>query len=291
MDISAFVTDLLTGYKDFSNQVAYIQGYASLSNLYTSKIQSTAEAYRKAPSAELAKRFYEEYSYLKLLREKGESAYKKLCYEDSAVVKQVIGALQSTQPWYKERLDMMNENIEYAQNAVFIYSDTASTVASRKTYQNKVVVQCPVDIEVYKDGKLLFTIKDGEEMDIENEYGRFASMKRTFEDDYAKAIYLDDTECYIKVIGLDNGVVTISHSFRTLLNDVVTLVSDYNPISEKSNFVYNLIDPNAALQIDYDGDGNIDEITTLYPIAQEVILPNEIKASQDQVVMKKAIQS
>lgn len=71
------------------------------------------------------------------------------------------------------------------------------------------------------------------------------------------------------------------------MNDVATFVSDYNPISEKSYFVYDLSDPNTALKIDYDGDGNIDEITTLYPIAQEVILPNEIKASQDQVVMKK----
>lgn len=287
LDLGANIANWLSGYADFSNQVAYIQGYAALSNLYTSKIQSTAEAYRKAPSAELAKCFYEEYNYLKLLREKGESAYKKLCYEDSAVVKQVIGALQSTQPWYKERLDMMNENITYAQNAVFMYSDTASTVASRKTYQNKVVVQCPVDIEVYKDGRLLFTIKDGEEMDIENEYGRFASIKRTFEDDYAKVIYLDDPDCYVKVIGVNDGIVTISHSFRTLMNDVATFVSDYNPISEKSYFVYDLSDPNTALKIDYDGDGNIDEITTLYPIAQEVILPNEIKASQDQVVMKK----
>lgn len=286
LDLAAFVANSLTGYKEFSNQVAYTQGYATLTNLYISKIQSTAEAYKNNRSPELAKQFTDEYQYLKLLREKGEESYMNLCYKDSAAVKKVIGLFQSTQPWYEERLYMMMDNIAYAKNASFIFSKTAASASSNLPFEHKVIIQCPVDVEVYKGNELLFTIKDGQECDVSNEYGRFISVKRTFEDDYAKAIYLNDSDCYIKLVGQTDGLVTITHS-QLKNEDVFTTVSDYNPVSVHSIMTYRLNDPDQRIEIDSDGDGNTDSTTTLYPVSQEVILPGEIRVTRDKVELEK----
>ena len=88
------------------------------------------------------------------------------------------------------------------------------TIPSSVQYVKKSVVHCPVDVEVYtQDGILITTLKDGEESDLTNEYGRFVVVRQSYDGEYAKVICQNtDEELVIKLKAVENGLVDFESS-------------------------------------------------------------------------------
>ena len=146
-------------------------------------------------------------------------------------------------------------------------------------------------MEIYdSSGNLVYTVKDGEELDITNEYGRFISTYRSFTSDYTKIAYLSETDKYtIKLKGADTGVVSTTLTTIDESGDTKVFGLDYYEITKGGciQFDSDQNPPNA--QIDIDGDGQFETTTIMEPSSQEtekIIKVSDIKTKQESFLLK-----
>ena len=83
--------------------------------------------------------------------------------------------------------------------------------------KDSLYVYCPVSIDILDaDNSVKYTVVDGAENLISNEYGVFKSIYSDFGEDYLKVMYLYD-DARIRLSGTNNGYVTLIH--KELLDD------------------------------------------------------------------------
>lgn len=90
-------------------------------------------------------------------------------------------------------------------------------VESFKKVTDSLYVYCPVSIDLLdNDNNVLYTVADGAESLVSNQYGVFDSIYSEFGDDYLKVVYLYDGY-RVRLNGTGNGYVTLIH--KELLDD------------------------------------------------------------------------
>ncbi|MBE6716877.1 MAG: hypothetical protein E7573_08155 [Ruminococcaceae bacterium] len=86
-----------------------------------------------------------------------------------------------------------------------------------KVITDSLYVYCPVSVDLLDaDNNTLFTVADGAETLISNEYGVFKTIYSDFGEDYLKVAYLYDGY-RVRLTGNNNGYVTLIH--KELLDD------------------------------------------------------------------------
>lgn len=204
-----------TGY--FVKQVAYTQGYAELATLYCLKLQEDKQAFLADESAENAWNFFEDYTMLWKLRYNGEQQYL-----DMSSVKALIWATIKTYK-YDEKEEIVKDNQERLNDFKFKIP-SGLKVPTSVQYEMKSVVHCPVDVYVYNSSnELIATLKDGEESNLVNDYGRFAVVRESYSGEYSKVICQStDEDLTIKMVAVDDGLVDYQ-SLSSSSNDVKTI--------------------------------------------------------------------
>lgn len=82
---------------------------------------------------------------------------------------------------------------------------------------DSLYVYCPVSLDILNaDNEVLFTLADGAETTISNDFGVFKSVYSDFGEDYLKVAYLYDGY-RVRLTGNNNGYVTLIH--KELLED------------------------------------------------------------------------
>lgn len=110
--------------------------------------------------------------------------------------------------------------------------------ASFRTVTDSLYVYCPVSVELLDaDNNTIYTVADGVEGLVSNDYGVFKSIYSDFGSDYLKVIYLYDGY-RVRLSGTGNGYVTLIHN--ELLEDGT--VNDWSftdvEVSAKSKIVF-----------------------------------------------------
>ncbi len=182
---------------------AVTQGYAILGNYYKGRLMASADAFRAAETEENAWNFYYNYVTLWNLRCAGEKAYLDMNKMDG-----LLAFLLESQ--YQMKEEFVTENLERLETYRFVLTDDTDEETEAKLYQEKKIIECPVDVEVYdRSGNLIVTMKDGAESDVTNEYGRFVVVYRSLTGEYAKILYLNEAgSCDLKLNSVEDGLVS-----------------------------------------------------------------------------------
>lgn len=200
--LATFISNIIVDTGDFVKQVAYTQGYAELSALYSLKLQEDKEKFRSVQSSSNAWEFFEDYTMLWALRYEGEKQYLEM-----NKLKMFLFADIKTFN-YDMKENVVKETISQLSTKKFEIADEY-TVPESILYRKKAVINCPVDVNVYKkDGTLVAELLDGIENDTTNEYGRFAVVYQPYSGEYAKVLCLStDEELTIKASAISDGLV------------------------------------------------------------------------------------
>ena len=164
---------------------------------------ASADAFRAAETEENAWNFYYNYVTLWNLRCAGEKAYLDMNKMDG-----LLAFLLESQ--YQMKEEFVTENLERLETYRFVLTDDTDEETEAKLYQEKKIIECPVDVEVYdRSGNLIVTMKDGAESDVTNEYGRFVVVYRSLTGEYAKILYLNEAgSCDLKLNSVKDGLVS-----------------------------------------------------------------------------------
>ncbi len=163
---------------------------------------------------------------------------------------------------------------------------------------DSVYIYCPVSVDLLdKDNNLKFTLADGAEAFVNNEYGVMKSIYSDFNNDYLKVLYLFDGY-RIRLSGTADGYVTLIH--KELLDD--NTVADWSftdlKVNNKSKIVFDTEVEGTPTYTYNDGatvnvvSFNDDFIPSQYPeyTAKDVvnagtdIADKEVKSIWDQIV-------
>ena len=182
---------------------AITQGYAMLGNYYKDRLMASADAFRAAETEENAWDFYYNYVTLWNLRYAGEKAYLDMNKMDG-----LLAFLLESQ--YQVKEEFVSANLKRLETYRFALTDDTDEETAGKLYQEKKIIECPVDVEVCdRNGNPILTMKDGEESDVTNEYGRFVVVYRTLTGEYAKILYLNEAgSCDLKLQAVEDGLVS-----------------------------------------------------------------------------------
>lgn len=124
------------------------------------------------------------------------------------------------------------------------------------------MIKCPVNVEVYAlDGTLITTLVDGIESDVSNSYGRFSVVYRSYADDYAKVVCLNqDGDYTVKLCGVEEGLVDTD--FATTIQGKPNVYGfrdvAVTPNTVIQTSVQQIVDT-SKYQIDLDRDGVFEE--------------------------------
>ena len=209
LSLATFVSNIVVDAGDFVKQAAYTQGYAELAVLYSWKLLDDKEAFQKSETAENAWKFFEDYSMLWSLRYCGEEQYLNM----NQIKMFLFGKVKACD--YEIKESVVKDTLAHLEKCRFNMPDKY-TIPDSVQYSKKAVVHCPVDVEVYtQDGKLVTSLKDGAESDIENEYGRFAVVYQPYSDDYAKVVcQTGEHELKLKIKAVSDGLVDYEMASR-----------------------------------------------------------------------------
>ena len=269
------------------NASAITEAYAILSSYYKNKLQKSAEVFISKDSSgvytdeqleESAWEFYYDYTMLWNLRKAGEEAYLDMCN-----MKGLLSFLAKNQ--YMEKSACVNETLEILDRSKFIQIVPAYTTDNHY-YNAKNIIECPVNVEIYdSNDRLLVTLEDGIERDIQNEYGRFISTYRAFDDDYVKILYWNkSSNITVKLVAQNDGLV----SFTRIDNKSDQTLSGFYNIAIKEGETITIKDPSSvAVKTDVNGavledisyveiNANNSESTKR---VQEIIIPTLVSLS------------
>jgi len=126
----------------------------------------------------------------------------------------------------------------------------------QKKYFEAIRISCPVDIEILdSDGKVVHTVKDGEESVAYTDYGDFYVCEEE-SGEYSKYIHL--VEGYdVRIVGVGEGTMDIEHrSYDPAGGKTALRVVNDVPVSETmtATLRQNGLD-SVTLRLDSDGDG------------------------------------
>lgn len=251
LEFCIFVSNLIVGTGEFIDSANSTLAYAELAALYKKRLEEAKTAFNNNPTTENAWQFFEEYNILWSLRYMGEKKWMEM-----GEVKVAILFKMKTYG-YEQRKEVVDYNMEQLKKSEFTIAPEFE-IPDSVMYMKKVIINCPVDVSIYtKEGKLIATLKDNEECDIRNDYGRFAVVKQAFGGEYAKVICQStDEELIIKSTAVDNGYVDCQISVRNDNN-----IYSFDKVEVVKGDIINIstdISENSEYQIDKSGDGIVD---------------------------------
>lgn len=269
-------------------KVACVEGFARLSDYYAAKLIYDKADFQETPNAENAWKFYNDYKILYQLRLSGESAYLEMSSPDNT--NEAITKILVTNN-FKLRKEVVDDTIKYLKGKCAFILPEGVTPPAEIQYNQKIIAQCPVDMEIYDNsGNLVYSIKDGEESDVANEYGRFVSTYRAFTGDYTKIASLNDTDKYtIKLKGTDTGIVTTTLTTMDNNGNAKVFKLNYNEINKGGCIQFESDQNPPSAQIDIDGDGRFETSEIMEQSNQDtekVISVSAIKTKQESCLLK-----
>lgn len=202
--LGAFCVDIATGIGKTVEKSACVEGYALLGLYYDTLLMKSAEAFRADPSVDNAWDFFDKYQLLFEIREQGEDCYKGLL-ESSDLMNTLIRCgynLFNVGTNVNDSKQFVKETVDYLNDNCYFYLESAKDAPDGHHYAKKLVIECPVNIDVYDGDTLICSLVDGQESDIENSYGRFICKYSAASGDYKKVLYFnnDDSSTYRAVI-------------------------------------------------------------------------------------------
>ena len=240
IEVSAVVVDAITKVGTVIKDASYVEAYAYLGQYFTILLKDKREQFRADETIENAWEFYDMYHLLFRVRTCGENSYLKMCKE-SAVTKLLANAGFK---WFDitDREQFVKGTFDYMNNNCFFGLDNADKIPESHKFAQKAVIKCPVDVEILdSNGRIIYTIIDGNEQDFTNNVGRFICRYDPKLGDYIKIIYLQDDKYYtIKALGNDFGNVGVETSGITSDNRVYTSKITGLPIEETGIITINM---------------------------------------------------
>lgn len=203
--MTAWFINQATDVGEMVNASATTEAYAKLGAYYKKKLEQSEKAFLQNESEENAWDFYYNYTMLWNIRTAGEDAYLDMCK-----IEGLLSFLFENQ--YNEKEKVVKDTKEILKKSRFVKIKIGEPPEGKKLYKFKTIVECPVDIEICtNDGNHIVTLRDRVECDFVNQYGRFVSRYRSFDDDYVKILYWNSYEdCEVKLTATDDGIVSVS---------------------------------------------------------------------------------
>lgn len=278
--LAVFISNIVINTGDFVNQAAYTQGYAELSTLYSLKLMEDKENFKKAQTAENAWKFFEDYSILWSLRYEGENQYLRMNQ-----VKMYLFAKVNT--WkYNLKEEVVKDTISRLDKAKFEISSEYD-IPNSVQYSKKAVINCPVNVDVYnKNGTLIASMKDGEESDTINEYGRFAVVYQPYSGEYAKVICQStDEELVVKLTAVDDG--TVDYQITEATDEESNVYTFDNLKVSEGDTITTSTDVNETqYEVKPSGQENVKTNTFIEKNPSEYVKVESLKADVDEVSLK-----
>ena len=275
--VGVFITNALTGINNFTKEVAYSLGYAELSKLYSQKLKSDRQEFLKDQSKEKAWQFFEDYTILWNLRYSGEEQYL-----ESQKVEGLFSSVGTNVQYLLKSL-VAEETKSRLKEAKFYVSETI-IIPDSVQYMKKAIINCPVDVYVYKGDELVATLKDGTESDVTNSYGRFSVVYNPCTDEYEKVICQStDDDLDLKIVAVDTGIVNAELAYLDSSDNLKVRSFDNEPISNKDIVELSTDISNNNYTIDKSGDGNIDATKSLNESSNTYTPVTNITCSNDSI--------
>lgn len=228
IDIGAFlVNQTLVDMSELVKNSAYTEGYAILSEYYANKLQISLEQFANDQTAANAKEFISRYQLLWQLRYKGEEQFLDLNNMQPNInynpTRELLGIIINNATNYQDKEQHVKDTLNILLKNRYI-NDLEEALGGN-IYEQKMIVNCPVDVLVYSEsGELVAQIKNGEECDFTNEHGRFMSIYYPLSADYTKIIYLNYSNKYNIVLkAVDSGNVRFTYAKGTDLYSSPTM--------------------------------------------------------------------
>lgn len=242
---------------------AYTEGYAKLAEHWCSKIETDKANYLKNRNEENAWAFYDDYMTLWKLRVLGEKKYLKMNQlEGGKVVDGIsdavfggnLAGVITEATGYADKEAAVNEILERLDSFKF-QLDGSISVPEQYQYLQKVMVECPVDVEILSsNGSQVCVMKDGVESDTTNEYGRFKIVYRPTTGDFVKIAYFYANDRYtIKAVG--NKAGKVSYTVATTDDNVNCEVKGFGDVVIDKDSVIEMDTKSDDYLVDFDGDG------------------------------------
>lgn len=257
VDMGAKIVDQITGIGTLVKQSTYVEGYAFLGVYYSNLLQEAKSEFLSNETIENAYNFYDIYMTLLQLRIKGEEAYLEM-----NEAKGLVDILCKIGDWdyfgLSDKEAYVNENVQFLKNRCRFGVVDAEKIENDILYKMKIIVACPVNVDIYDSNKnIIYSFANETEVDEINTYGRFICKYVPASGDYVKVAYLNEaTGGDIKIVGEDTGVVTCS-VIETVDNSSYTSKGfEGIPISENGIITMNSIDE--YYYVDENGDGITD---------------------------------
>ena len=220
IDIGAFlVNQTLVDMSELVKKSAYTEGYAILSEYYADQLQISLEQFANDQTAANAKEFISRYQLLWQLRYKGEEQFLDLNNMQPNInynpTRELLGIIINNVTNYQDKEQHVKDTLNILLKNRYI--NDLEEALSGNIYEQKMIVNCPVDVLVYSEsGELVAQIKNGEECDFTNEHGRFMSIYYPLSADYTKIIYLNYSNKYNIVLkAVDSGNVRFTYAKGT----------------------------------------------------------------------------
>lgn len=210
LKMEAYAINTWSDIGNLTEKSKHTEGYGFLGEHFTEKLKNDRERFLENPNEKNAYSFFNDYILLYQVRREGEKAYRDMCDMKGAYYDLYKDIFKEAR--YQEKMDVAEEHISFLEekckinvSSEFIESD------DEIKYAKKVVIDCPVDVIVFdQKGNQICYLSDGTEMDLSNEYGRFAVWYNPYSQEYGKSICLfNENQVQIKIVGNETGIMSI----------------------------------------------------------------------------------
>lgn len=192
-----------------TEQSKYTEGYGFLGEYFAEKLKRDEKRFLNNKTEKNAYMFFNDYQLLYQIRLAGEKAYHDMSDMEGAsfiLYKEIFDKAM-----FQTNIDAANDNIKYLEENCKMNVSDKILQSEEVKYAKKVVIDCPVDIRISDLlGNEICYLSDGEESDIQNEYGRFTVWYDSYSKDYGKSICLfDENNVDIEIIVRDIGMMSV----------------------------------------------------------------------------------